>query len=50
MASDVLKEKAAAAQRQVGEIIRGKADAVRLLFNALFVTHGKVGFFYTSAT
>ena len=36
MASDVLKEKAAAAQRQVGEIIRGKADAVRLLFTALF--------------
>lgn len=36
MASDVLKEKAAAAQRQVGEVIRGKADAVRLLFNALF--------------
>ena len=36
MARDVLKEKAAAAQRQVGEIIRGKADAVRLLFNALF--------------
>ena len=36
MASGVLKEKAAAAQRQVGEIIRGKADAVRLLFTALF--------------
>ena len=36
MVSDVLKEKAAAAQRQVGEIIRGKTDAVRLLFTALF--------------
>ena len=36
MSSEVLKEKAAAAQRQVGEIIRGKADAVRLLFTALF--------------
>ena len=36
MVTDVLKEKAAVAQRQVGEIIRGKADAVRLLFTALF--------------
>ena len=36
MAASLLHERAEAAQRQVGTVIRGKSAAVRLLFTALF--------------
>ena len=36
MAADSLAGKAELAQRQVGQVIRGKSEAVRLLFTALF--------------